>query len=60
MNFLIIDFLKRFKIDFYEIHTVNEVLKKQALELQNENKLMDSLLEMVKFMDTFVNKFLFF
>jgi hypothetical protein len=38
----------------FELHIVDEALKKEREELEREDKLVDSLLEMVEFMDTFV------
>ena len=45
-------FIKR---DIFEIHKANETLKKNCSELEYEEKLIDNLIELVKFIDSFVS-----
>lgn len=40
----------------FEIYKANEILKKNCSELELEEKFVDNLLELVNFMDNFVNK----
>ena len=40
----------------FEIHKARETLKKQCSELEYEEKFLDNLLELLKFMETFVKK----
>ncbi len=38
----------------FEIHKTHETLKKDVLDLENEDKSLDKLLETVKYIDIFV------